>query len=496
MSEVALPHFPTLDVLGDIDVVIIGGGLSGLTAGLLLQRAGYRTAILEQSHLGNGETGRTSAHLTEFPDAGFSRLVSDFGLDHARAVAQSKREAIGQIERLAREVPCDFVRVPGYLFSEDEGDRSHLINEAKCCTDCGIAVQIHDRAPLTFATAAAMEVPDQAQFHPIKYIAGLIRLYAEAGGTISEMTHVRAIDESNGDCRVRTDRATITCEYVVAVTDAPITRGALLDTKLRASRSYIMAVHVDDRAIPNGLFWDTNEPYHYIRSATTSHGLIVLVGGEDHRVGTDAGADAFAALERYTRDRFLVRDVVCQWSGQIMEPVDGLPYIGLREENSHVIVGTGHSGNGLTFGTVAAQMAADIIAGRVNPYAELYSPTRPLGARQWAKYAAQNLPAAWTLVTDMLPLPVSTSTDDLKAGEGRLMRIGAEKAAAARDRNGVLHVISATCTHMGCEVAWNDVEQTWDCPCHGSRYDVDGTVLHGPATAPLEGLSTFVRLRR
>jgi Rieske Fe-S protein len=155
------------------------------------------------------------------------------------------------------------------------------------------------------------------------------------------------------------------------------------------------------------------------------------------------------------------------------------------------MVGTGYSGNGVTFGTVAARVLADTVATRVNPYAELYAPTRPLGARQWAKYAAQNLPAAWTLVTDMLPLPASSSIDDLKPGEGRLLRIGGEKAAAARDRNGVLHVISPTCTHMGCEVAWNDVERTWDCPCHGSRYDLDGTVLHGPATAPLESLSTF-----
>ncbi len=490
MSDIALPHFPTLDVLGDIDVVIIGGGLSGLTAGLLLQRAGHRTAILEQLHLGSGETGRTSAHLTQFPDAGFTRLVSDFGLDNARAVARSKQEAISLIEGLAQEAPCDFARVSGYLFSEDEGDRARLVTEAKCCTDCGLAVHVHDRAPLPFATAAAMEIPDQAQFHPLKYLAGLIRLYAEAGGTISELTHVRAIDEFNDDCRVRTDRVTIACEYVVAVTDAPITGGAL-DTKLRANRSYIMAVRMDDRAVPNGVFWDTDEPYHYIRSATMSHETMVLVGGEDHRVGTDTEAEAFSELERYTRDHFPVRDVVCKWSGQIMEPVDGLPYIGPREENSHVVVATGYSGNGLTFGTVAAQVVADIIAGRVNPYAELYSPTRPLGPRQWAKYAAQNLPAAWTLVTDRLPLPASTSADDLKPGEGRVMRIDREKAAAARDRHGVLHVISATCTHMGCEVAWNDVEQTWDCPCHGSRYDVDGTVLHGPATASLESLSTF-----
>jgi len=246
---------------------------------------------------------------------------------------------------------------------------------------------------------------------------------------------------------------------------------------------------VPAEAITTGLFWDTDEPYHYLRAARTRDGLVVLVGGEDHRVGIDGDNDAFEMLERYARERFPVERVVRGWSGQIMEPLDGLPYIGPREEGSSVLLATGFSGNGMTFGTVAAQLLSDTIAGRANAYAPLYAPDRLLGARQWAKYAAQNLPAAWTLVSDLLPLPKASSVDDLQPGEGRVIRIHGEKTAAARDREGVLHLVSPTCTHMGCDVAWNPVEQTWDCPCHGSRFDMDGCVLHGPATAPLENLS-------
>jgi glycine/D-amino acid oxidase-like deaminating enzyme/nitrite reductase/ring-hydroxylating ferredoxin subunit len=489
MSDVTLPHFPTLDHLAELDVLIVGGGISGLTAGVLLQRGGYRTAILEQDRLGSGETGRTSAHLTEFPDVGYAQLAADIGIDGARAVAQSKRAAMRQIEGLAHEMSCDYERVTGYLFSELDGDVARLRDECTCAREAGLRAQRLERAPLPFATGGAVAFSNQAQFHPLKYLHGLIRLYAEAGGTISERTHVRAIDEAADICHVRTERTTLHCRQVVAVTDAPITGGTLLETKLRANRSSVIALAVADAHVAPGLFWDTDDPYHYIRTAATADGPLVIVGGEDHRVGTDGETEAFERLEEYATTRFAGAMVVRRWSGQILEPIDGLPYIGRREENSRVFLATGYAGNGLTFGTLAAQILVDAIAGRENPYAPLYAPDRLLGAKQWAKYAAQNLPAAWTLVTDMLPLPVLASADDLKPGEGRILRIAGDKVAAARDGDGMLHAVSPTCTHMGCEVAWNVVEQTWDCPCHGSRYDMDGAVLHGPATAPLEALS-------
>jgi glycine/D-amino acid oxidase-like deaminating enzyme/nitrite reductase/ring-hydroxylating ferredoxin subunit len=394
-----------------------------------------------------------------------------------------------QIEELARQMSCDYARVTGYLFSEHEGDVERLRGEVTSAREAGIHAEMVARAPLPFDTVGAAAFPDQAQFHPLKYLQGLIRLYADAGGTISEHTHVRAIDEAADVCHVRTDRTTLHGGRVIAVTDAPITGGTLLETKLRANRSSVIALRLPDAQLPTGLFWDTDDPYHYIRTAVTNLGPLVIIGGDDHRVGTDAEQDAFERLEAYMAARFAGGAIVGRWSGQIMEPIDGLPYIGPREDGSRVLVATGFAGNGLTFGTVAATVLADQIAGLANPCAALYAPDRLLGAKQWAKYAAQNLPAAWTLVTDLLPLPALASVEDLKAGEGRVLRVAGEKVAAARDADGALHVVSPTCTHMGCEVAWNVVEQTWDCPCHGSRYGLDGTVLHGPATVPLEVLS-------
>ena len=485
-AEVQLPHFPIVDDLGKVDVIVIGGGITGLTTALLLQRSGLRTALVEQSRIGTGETGRTSAHLSEYPDAGYEHIVADFGIEGVRTVATSTQDALRLIESLAREIPCDFERVPGFLYTEQASDRISLQRELEIASEAGVAARFLDRAPLPYSTAGAVEFPHQAQFHPAKYLAGLVRLYATAGGVISEQSHVRSIDEDDGRCRVRTDRAIAYASHVVAATDAPIAGGTLLDTKLAANRSYVVALRVADGHVPRGLFWDRADPYHYIRTAITRAGAVVIVGGEDCRTGTDGVADAIPHLKTYAAERFPTAQILKEWSGQIMETMDGLPYIGPRERGSHVYLATGYAGNGLTFGTVAAQVLCDTIRGVGSAYADWYSPTRTLPTREWAKYAAQNLPAAWTLVTDLLPYQRVDSVDDLEPGEGRVVRLHGQKVAASRTVDGAVHVVSAMCTHLGCDVAWNALEQSWDCPCHGSRFHPDGRVIHGPATAPLE----------
>jgi glycine/D-amino acid oxidase-like deaminating enzyme/nitrite reductase/ring-hydroxylating ferredoxin subunit len=485
-TEVQLPRFPVVDDLGKLDVIVIGGGITGLTTAVLLQRSGLTTAVLEQSRLGSGETGRTSAHLTEYPDAGYADIVADFGLEGARAVAQSKREALRLIEALAGEISCDFERVSGFLYSEHARDRTSLQRELEVAVEAGVAARFVERAPLPYTTAGAIEFPHQAQFHPTKYLAGLVRLYVTAGGLISEHSHVRGIDEDEGRCRVRTDRAVAHASHVVAATDAPIVGGTLLDTKLAANRSYVIALRIAASELPVGLFWDRDDPYHYIRGATTSAGPVVILGGEDHRTGSGDAASAIENLKAYARKRFPGAQAIAEWSGQIMESMDGLPFVGPREAGSHVYLATGYAGNGLTFGTVAAQVLSDLIRGAGSAHAEWYAPSRALAAREWAKYAAQNLPAAWTLVTDLLPYRRVDSVDDLEPGEGRVVRLNGQKVAASRDADGTIRLVSATCTHLGCDVAWNRLEQSWDCPCHGSRFHSDGHVLHGPATSALE----------
>ena len=485
-AEVPFPFFPTLDVLGSVDVIVIGGGISGVTTALLLQQAGLATAVIEQARLGSGESGRTSAHLTEYLDGGYGRIITDFGIEGARAVAESQREAIRLIESLSQEIPCDFRRVSGFLYSEHARDRTSLQEQIEGAAEVGLAGRFLDRAPLPFETAGAIEFPFQAQFHPAKYLAGLVRLYAAAGGVISEQSHVRSIDEEDGRCRVRTDRAIAYARHVVAVTDAPITGGTLLDTKLAANRSYVVALGVLESDLVEGLFWDTDDPYHYMRSVMTHDGPILLVGGEDHRTGADEATDSVGRLEAFARERFPVERIVKEWSGQIMEPVDGLPLIGPREAGSRVYLATGYAGNGLTFGTAAAQLISSLIRGAGSAVADWYSPTRTLATKLWAKYAAQNLPAAWTLVSDMLPQLSGQSIDALAPGDGCVVRLQGQRVAASRDLDGGLHCVTATCTHLGCEVVWNRLEQSWDCPCHGSRFDPDGHVIHGPATSALQ----------
>jgi glycine/D-amino acid oxidase-like deaminating enzyme/nitrite reductase/ring-hydroxylating ferredoxin subunit len=486
-ADVELPRFPTLDELGRVDVIVVGAGITGLTSALLLQRQGLRTVVIEQAQLGAGETGRTSAHLTEHVDGGYARIISDFGDEEAQAVARSHHDAIQLIETLAAECACDFERVSGFLYTEHDPER--LLRELDAARAAGVEARWVDQAPLPFRASGAIEFPGQARFHPLKYLAGLVRLYAEAGGNISEGSHVRGIEEEDGRCRVLTDRWVSYADHVVSVTDAPIVGSTLLDTKLRANRTYVLAAKVPDSQLVGGVFWDTADPYHYLRAATTHAGPVMLIGGEDHRTGADTEPEAIDRLEQYARERFAIARIISAWSGQIMEPVDGLPYIGPRDDGSHVYLATGYSGNGLTFGSIAAQLLTDLIRGVDNPYTAIYSPQRTLAPRQWAKYAAQNLPAAWTLVSDSFPHPRATTLEDLKPGEGRIVRINGETVAAARDANGTLHAISPTCTHLGCEVSWNVVEQTWDCPCHGSRFGVDGRVIHGPAVLPLAVVS-------
>jgi Rieske Fe-S protein len=339
--------------------------------------------------------------------------------------------------------------------------------------------------PLPFAVAGALRFDGQAQFHPRRYLLSLALAIPGEGSHVFEKTRVIDIEEGER-CRVATASGTVTARDVIVATHSPL-NSVLLQTKVASYRSYVLALRLRTGAEPPaGLFWDTESPYHYLRSQATEEGALLLVGGEDHKTGQEQDTiGRFEALLEFATSRFKVASVAYRWSAQVIEPVDGLPYIGRGHGSKHVFVATGYSGTGMTLGTLAAMMNTDLILGRENPYQSLYDPTRLKAKASIVDFVKENIDFPVQLVKDRITTAATQSLAEVARGEGRIVEVAGEQTAVFRDEHGLLHAVSAVCTHLGCLVAFNNGEKTWDCPCHGSRFDKDGAVLNGPAVLPL-----------
>jgi glycine/D-amino acid oxidase-like deaminating enzyme/nitrite reductase/ring-hydroxylating ferredoxin subunit len=471
----------------EADVVIVGGGVTGLTAAVLLARSYPRVVLLERDALASGETGNTTSHLTEAVDARYQSVIKRFGLDAARLVSQSKRDAIGTIESLASlGKHAAFEHTPGYLYTEKANDLSFLADELDAAQRAGCAVAWIDDVPLPFATKGAVRWDAQAQVHATGYLGALAKEAVSRGVDIFEHTKVTGVHEGQ-PCRIEMGDDVMTASHVLVAANVPINNRVFLHTKIAAYRSYAIAVEVEPGFL-RGLFWDTADPYHYTRPQDINGKCYVIVGGEDHRTGEETHTEVhYENLVDYTRARFPGGPVKFRWSGQIIEPVDGLPFIGPNTMSSHVFVATGYSGNGITYGTLAAMMFADYASGTKNPYAELYDATRvkPLAAA--LDYVTENIAFPTHLLKDRLTSADADvkSLDELKPGEGGIFAGEDGKVAVSRDERGELHAVSPVCTHLACDVAWNRAEKSWDCPCHGSRFSPDGKVINGPAVSAL-----------
>jgi glycine/D-amino acid oxidase-like deaminating enzyme/nitrite reductase/ring-hydroxylating ferredoxin subunit len=472
----------------DADVAVVGGGITGLTAALMLSRAGKRVALLERDTIGSGETGNTTSHLTEAVDGRYPTLIRDYGAEGARLVAQSSRDAIDWIERLVTEaaIDCGFARVPGYLYTEREADLARLADELDAARRAGCAVEWMDQVPLPLKTFGGVKWEGQAQLHATAYLDGLLKEAITQGLQLYENTRVLGVHEDL-PCRVETNRGTVRAADVFVAANVPVNNRVLLHTKIAAYRSYAIAAGAPTGFAP-GLFWDTADPYHYTRVQEVDGMQYLIVGGEDHRTGEKVDTEAcYERLTTYAQKRFNILGPEFRWSGQIIEPADGLPFIGRNSAAQRVYVATGYSGNGMTFGTLAGMIVSDLILGRANPYATLYDATRIKARAAAVDYVKENLAFPAHLITDRL---TSINAEDrpiqtLRPGEGAVFNSDEGKVAVCRDRQGVVHACSAVCTHLGCDVAWNSSEQTWDCPCHGSRFSPEGTVINGPAVSDL-----------
>lgn len=474
-------------IVGDItvDVAIVGAGITGITAAALLEREGKSVALVDKAHVGSGETGHTTAHLTEALDGRYTDLISKFGEEGARLAAESTRTAIDHIASVVRQhrISCGFRRVPGYFYSESPEERERLDEEGQAARRAGLRAELTSEVPLPFRVPWAVRFPDQAEFHPQQYLralAGTLR-----NSRVFEGTQV--IDVEDGEpCYLRTNTGTVTARDVIVAANVPINNRVFLHTKIAAYRSYVVAAPISEALA--GLFWDTDDPYHYTRSQEAEGRTFLIVGGEDHKVGLERDTEeAYQRLEEFVRTRFPVRSLAYRWSGQIIEPVDGLPFIGLNSLSHHVYVATGYSGNGITFGTLAGMILADVIAGRENTYADLYDATRVKLLASAKEYISENVDFPKHLVADRLTnLNVETTAlAEVARNEGKIVALDGEKYAVYRDSHGKVCALSPVCPHLGCDVRWNTAEKSWDCPCHGSRFSAEGKVVNGPAVTDL-----------
>ena len=379
------PTFPPLMANAEVDVVVVGAGITGLTAAMMLAASGKRVIVVEARRVGSGVSHRSTTHLTEAVDTRYHQIASDFGKDGAKLVAASSRAAIEKVAAFVESlsIPCDLVRRPGFLFADaahgakgakGENDRTMLQKELEAARQAGIPVELLDEAPLPFATVGALRFPDQAQMHIMRYLGSLATAAQAKGAQIYEDSRVTTVEDGE-PCTVHLEHGpTIRAKKVFVATHAPLNR-VFLQTKVAAYRSYVLAF--PNAPAIDGLFWDTADPYHYFSTFAVDGVPYLVLGGEDHKTGTaEATDERFVALHAWTKQRFTVEAPTYRWSAQVEEPVDGLPFIGRNSLSEHVYVATGFSGNGTTFGTIAAMIVTDLVNGRANPWAELYAATR------------------------------------------------------------------------------------------------------------------------
>jgi glycine/D-amino acid oxidase-like deaminating enzyme/nitrite reductase/ring-hydroxylating ferredoxin subunit len=469
------------------DVCVIGAGIAGLSVALALVQDGIDVIVVDQGPIGGGQTARTSAHLTSALDDHFYVLEKRFGRDGARLCFESHAQAIDAIEQNTRTfgIDCDFRRVDGYLYTPIHESRRTVVKEFEAARRVGHTVERLERAPLPFETGPALRFGNQAEFHPLKYVRGLADAITRGGGRIYTGVHITDVKSGSPCTVISASGNKLEAAAVVDATNMSITSRFNMPLREAAYRTYMVAVEIPRGYVEHGLYWDTVDPYHYIRVQTGEGELdILLVGGEDHRVGQGDPEKHLPRLEAWTRMHFPeAGNLVARWSGQVQEPHDGMAYIGALPAHENVFVVTGDSGEGLTHGAIAGLLLPQLIQQRKHPWSRVYAPNRTrlhsLGTLA-TEAAKSNAPYAdWVRGGDV------TAIDEIKPGHGATIRKGLHVLAVYKDDRGQCHVRNAKCPHFGGVVHWNEVEKSWDCPVHGSRFDCKGRVLNGPAIGDL-----------
>ena len=477
------------------DVCVVGAGITGMMTAYHLAREGRKVIVLDDGPIGGGETGRTTAHLTDALDDRFYALEKLHGVEGARLAAESHRAAIERIAEIVQKehIDCDFTWVDGYLFpAPPESTDEDLARELESALRAGVVVEATNEPPYApFESKNALRFSRQARFHPLKMLEGLARCIERDGGAIYTGVHVKAV-HGGAPVKIETDGGvTVMASACVVATNSPITDYVVTHAKMAPYRTFAIAARVPAGSVPDALYWDDADPYTYIRIQQGEGHDWLIVGGEDYKTGHQHDDEArLNRIAQWTRQRFpMVQSVDYRWSGQVLEPNDGMAFTGPNPDGAeNVYLHTADSGQGMTHGTMAAILLSDMIGGRANSWAKLYDPKRVrIGLSSAKELIRENLDVAAQYASYVLPGDVP-SEDDVPRGQGRVVRRGAHMLAVYRDEDGNVHERSAACTHLKCIVKWNDLEKSWDCPCHGSRFAPLGDVLNGPAMTPLERL--------
>jgi glycine/D-amino acid oxidase-like deaminating enzyme/nitrite reductase/ring-hydroxylating ferredoxin subunit len=483
-ESVVLPQFQMIHSNQKSEICIVGGGITGVSLAYQMAKRGHKIILVEAFRLGSGQTERTTAHLTCQLEEQFQELLKMHDLEVVHTFLEAHRTAIDVMEDIIyqEDIQCDFKRVDGFLFQGKNFSKEKLLKEQEAGEKCGIELEYIEETPYLSSAVPSLRFPKQAQFNPMKYMAGLVKVLRNLDVTIFEGTHVKEMHQTAEESwlLVSDEGFQIECEHLIVATNTPVNNRFHIHTKQYAYRTYAIAFKVERPIEGECLLWDTEDPYHYIRFADNT----LIVGGEDHRTGQDPKADPFEALEVWARKRFdFIKEIQDKWSGQIFEPMDQIAFIGRNPgSDKNVYISTGESGLGMTSATIASLLIPDLIEKKSHPWMSVFDPERTL-LRGIKEFIHENANVAYQYKDWITSSEVQTE-EAIPLDSGSVMREGLTKHCVYHDVDH-FEKKSAICPHLGGIVHWNEIEKTWDCPCHGSRFSTQGKVIEGPSLSDL-----------
>lgn len=494
-TQTQSPNYPSLNENIQCDAAIVGGGISGLTSALNLCKSNLNVVLIEMNTIAQSATALSTGHLDNYYDQQYNKLIKNYGLDTAKTIIHAKKNAIDTIENLVNEynLQCDLRRIPAYLYCEEENDYNLIEKENDSASSLNINCSITENIPLNFNAKKSLIFPNQARFSPLAYIAGLADAVTKMGGRIFEQTTMKSYKHQKDTVLIHTTDGTIEAQNLILCGHTSLTGKLSIQTRIYPMLSFVIAAEVEDQ-VEDALYWDTAVPYHYTRIAASENPFLLIIGGADCHTGTQQDTKQYyTSLLNYADKHYKIKSIPYYWCNEYFEPVDGLPYAGFVPLSSNVLVAGAYSGDGLTFGTMCAGLIRDLILKKQNPLEQILSPSRFKPIASLPKITKIIGHATKHLFVDR----ISGLDDDferLHNDQGKIMKIKDHVSAVYKDKQGELHVFSAACRHMGCIVQWNSAEQTWDCPCHGGRYDCLGHVISGPPRDSLKKIEVFASI--